>query len=74
MSFEDWTRKIIRPVKIGNTYFKEREFPVYDTMTLVWRKFSAERRKLVVGFIDDMNQHMFKNNQVWTRENLKYLD
>ena len=74
MSFEYWTKIIIWDSNIRDTYFKEREFPVYDTMTLVWRKFSAERRKLVVGFIDDMNQHMFKNNQVWTRENLKYLD
>ena len=74
MSFEYWTKIITWDSNIRDKYFKEREFPVYDTMTLVWRKFSAERRKLVVGFIDDMNQHMFKNNQVWTRENLKYLD
>ena len=73
MSFEEWTRKIIRHVNKGDTYFKEREFPEFDEMHLVYGTLITERRKLVVGYIDDMEQRVVNNNWVWKRETLKYL-
>ena len=42
-------------------------------MPSVWINFSPEMRKLVVGCIDYMKQHLVRNDIFSTIETLKYL-
>ena len=73
VSFEEWTRRIIRNTNKGDKYLMEREFLGFDAMPLVWRKLISEKRRFIIGYIDNMNQCVGRNYWVWTRDTLEYL-
>ena len=64
VSFKECMRKIRRHVNTGDTYFKDIAYPVFDVMTSVWINLSPESRKLFVGYIEYMKQHMGMNYRV----------
>ena len=51
----------------GDTYFKEGYFPVFKATPLVFRKLITERRKLVLGYIDDIMKFVVKNGLSWKK-------